>query len=558
MTGKMLLYYFGDDEAYFRALNGEFGKHFRSPFEFIRVFENDEKKIQSLFLKVFQNQPACVFIDFSKCPQDYLHLARIITRTPLENKVLTVGLVDYLSPPEILTESIATGVDLAHIKSAETFDVIFDVAAFLAPNDLSEHGFATATLNETWEAGIPVKIGYVHNEGIHFETDFHLREGDRIRMGHHWLKKHIIPSKEMFIQKVSQKNLFYHFKYAVDAEFLFIDEFYPSEEMDQKKIQFKKADRKANVSYQKKQLKKWLDENELSSLEKKAKVLIIDREFNIYRDQPRSDRHPCTVRSLSSTKNIEAELNRLDPQVIAFSLEKDEVPEALNTEARLRELMEIINRKKSDPPYVVVFNSPTNSRQMHEAFGFKQIMATDNEISVDILLRMAEIFDKKVFSQPVKSESGSKVFLKKTHPATIGEILLSISVIKLSETNMIFQSEVELPIGINLHISSPVNMYINVQPSKTQGKLPEYQGMIHSMGETQKKELRKFVNSVFFRDHDAQVLAETDEFKKLNEAKLLERQEAQKAVEEAQKQAQESEGREEETPESQEQESVDP
>ena len=75
---------------------------------------------------------------------------------------------------------------------------------------------------------------------------------------------------------------------------------------------------------------------------------------------------------------------------------------------------------------------------------------------------------------------------------------------------------------------------INLQPTKNQSKTPEYYGLIHCLGEAQKKELRRYVNSVFFRDHDAQINAEKDEFKKLNEAKLLEKQESIKQAEEDQ------------------------
>ena len=114
-----LFYYFGDDEAYFRTLVGEFKTHTRMQIDFKRVFESDEKKIQSLFIKIFREKPSCVFIDFSKHTQDYLHLARIISRTPMDHSAVIVGLVDYLSPPEVLMESIATGVDLTHIKSPE-------------------------------------------------------------------------------------------------------------------------------------------------------------------------------------------------------------------------------------------------------------------------------------------------------------------------------------------------------------------------------------------------------------------------------------------------------
>lgn len=533
MATNVLFYYFGDDEAYFRTLMGEFKKHTRLPIEFKKIFAKDEKSIQTLFLKVFKDKPACVFIDFSKLPQDYLHLARVIVRTPLEHEIVTVGLVDYLSPPEILIESIATGVDLTHIKSAETFDVIFDVAKLIAPNEISESGFATATLKETWDAAIPVKVGFVHKEGLHFETDFPLNKGDRIKVKHHWLERKVVPSKEMFVTNTTKKNLFYHFKHAADAEFLFINEFLPPEGMDEVDIKEKRKEREEDIKYHKKQLAKWLEDNASRSQEKKAKVLIVDREFRFYSNQPRTDKHPYTIRCVPYLENVNDELDRLEPQVIAFSLEKEDAPESVNTNEKLLDLVNGVKNKLQDTsPFIIVFNSDLSSKVLQDNFGYAHIMGSSGELSVDVLLRMAEIFEKKLeASLKIGSQSNQDiVFLKKTNSASIAEIMLQVQVVKLSETNMIFQSEIEIPIGTNLHFESPINMFVNVQPSKNQGKIPEYHGLIHCLGEDQKKELRRFVNSVFFRDHDAQVNAEVDEFKKLNEAKLNEKQEALKAL----------------------------
>jgi hypothetical protein len=131
-----------------------------------------------------------------------------------------------------------------------------------------------------------------------------------------------------------------------------------------------------------------------------------------------------------------------------------------------------------------------------------------------------------------KSPSSDAVYLRKTSPASVAEILTKIEVIKISETDVIFRTEEPLEIGTNLHLAHPVNMYINVRPPKGQVKGNEYHGLIHGLGEIQKKELRRLVNSIFFRDHDAQIQAETEEFIKLNEAKLKEKEEAQKAEEE--------------------------
>lgn len=539
MAENMVFYYFGDDEAYFRTLAAEFRKHTRLVLDFKRIYESDEKKIQSLFLKIYRHRPACVFIDFSKQTQDYLHLARIVSRTPFDHKLVTVGLVDYLSPPEVLMESIATGVNLTHIKSAESYDVIFDVARLVAPNEVGEHGFATASLKEDWEGGIPVKVGFVHQDGLHIETDYKLQKGDRIRLNHHWTEKRLVPSREFFVQEISTSDLFYHFKYAVDVEFLFLDEFLPPEGMEIERIEERKKEREEVILHHRKLLSKWIDDNVSRSLEKKAKVLVIDRDFHFYGDQPRTDKHAYTVRCVPYLEDIGQEIERMHPQVIAFAMEKEGATNPKNVNETLVKLVEALKVKMPDEnPFLIVFNCETSSKEMQESLQYSNIMTTESELSVQVLVRMADIFEKKMVDSTVmkkpkaKGKNSEKVFLKKTNAASIAEILVPIKVIKLSETDMILQSEIPLPIGMNLHLTNPVDMFVNLQPTKNQSKIPEYHGLIHCLGEAQKKELRRYVNSVFFRDHDAQVNAESDEFKKLNEAKLLEKQEAAKKAQE--------------------------
>ena len=251
MSGKLEFYYLGDDEAYFRALQGEFRKHAKVPIEFKRFFETSEVRIQSLFLKIFKDKPACVFVDFSKNTQDYLHLARLISRTPFEHQFLMVGLTDYLSPPDVLKESIATGANLNFIKSAETFDVAFSVTKLIAPQSIGDHGFANASLKEELETGVLCKIGYVQEDGLHIESDHPLSKGDRLVLNHHWLEKRIVPSRHLFVKKVSDSNMFYQFKLNADLDFLFVDDFLPPEGMEAEEIQKKNEERVELVRYHK-------------------------------------------------------------------------------------------------------------------------------------------------------------------------------------------------------------------------------------------------------------------------------------------------------------------
>ena len=191
-------------------------------------------------------------------------------------------------------------------------------------------------------------------------------------------------------------------------------------------------------------------------------------------------------------------------------------------------------------PFLVVFNSQESSKVLQERLTYSHIMASESEISVELMIRMADAFDKKIVaSMPQVLKGEERVYLKNSNKSSIGEILISVKILKISESDMLIQSEVPLVEGMNLHLTDPVNMFVNLQPAKSQGKTFEYHGLIHCLGEVEKKELRKFVNSVFFREHDAKVTAAAEEFKKLNEAKLQQKQEElklaeQQALEEAQ------------------------
>lgn len=543
MAKKHLIFYLGDDEAYFKTLQREFKTITKMDAEFKHFFEAEESKIQSLFVKVSKLLPDLVFIDYSKETQDYLHLTRLISRTPLEKKIITVGLMDILTPHEVLAESISAGVSLAHIKGSDAFDAVYDSAKILSPEDKLQHGFATAKFKEDILAGAPAKVGYIEQDGIHIETDFPVSKGDRIRLKTHWTESKIFPSQEVFVKNSSTKNLFYQFKQNADADFVFVDEFVPPEGMEAGEIRDKIEERKESIKHYRGELHRWIDDNLSRSLEKKAKVLVIDEEFTFYQDQKRTDKHPYTIRCIPFLKSPQEELSRLGPQVIAVALDPEEV-KGKNNEAMLINLAGVIKTQFADlHPFLVIFNTKLSSKEYQCILDYGHVMTTQATFSVEVLVRMAEIFENKMKNAKVIGvKESEKVFIKKTNAASNSEIMVSINLTKLSETDMFFETDAPLKEGMNLHITQPVEMYVHVVPVKGQGKVPEFYGMIHAIGEKEKKELRRFINSVFFRDHDAKVTEDTEAFKSLNEAKLKEKLEAQKkAEEEAQKAAESGE-----------------
>jgi len=525
MAQNLSFYYFGDDEAYFRTLQGRFkDKTPRLTISFNRFFESEENKIQSLFLKVYEKKPNVVFIDLSTHTPDYLHLLRLLMRTQFDHQMIVVGLVDYLSPKEILKEAIAMGAHLCHIKSAEVSDVIFDVARIIAPEEMPGHQFAVATLADTLKASILAKVGYIHQDGIHIESNYPLSPGLKARVNHQWqIQPKIIPSSEVMVKSQGQSNLYYQYQSNFELAFSFVDDLILADE-DPAKVKERMKQRNEAVLESKYHLKKWIQENASNDSEKKAKVLVVDDTFTFYKDQKRTDRHPYTIRCIPYLRNSKYELEKLHPQVIAYALDNNE--NGNNSIYKLQDLVSLIKTDfKELDPFIVVFNCDIDSKVIQEKYSYSHIMTTSAEFSVDVLVKMAELFNKKLSTRP-QVKGVKKVFLKKTDPASLCEIEVEIKVIKLSESDLIFQTTYPIPIGANLKLSYPVDMLINVQPMKAQGKVPEFHGLIHGLGENSKKELRRFVNTIFFRDHDARLLEETEAFKQLNETRAQEKQQA--------------------------------
>lgn len=545
MADTLVFYYIGDDEAYYKGLEAEFKKMTRASIEFRREFAEAETSIQSLVIEISKNSPACVFIDLSKLTQEYLHLARLLVRAKTQQKTLFVGLLDLLTPHEIAMESLVAGMHLSHFKSPEIFDVVYDVTKLLAPEQVGEHGFATAAFKETWKAGVFCKIGYVHAAGLHFETDFELNPGQILELNHGWLQKKTIPSKQIVVEKVTQANLYYHLKNAVDAEFKFVDELVKDEAATAEDNQDREEDRKELIRRHKKLFANWLQEQD--SQEKIAKVLIVDREFHFFQNQKRVDKLPYHIRCVPYMVDVSRELVAICPQVIAVAMDDEGVSDAKNNFAFLESLISSIKKDLTqvDQPFIVVFNTAIPSNALAVQLGYQKLMSASNELSVEVLLRMAAVFDKKLHEAKLMSKNTKElqVFLKKSNKITVADFDIMIDVLKLSETDMVFTSPFNLPEGTNLRLRTPVPMVIQVQPLKAQGKLPEYIGYIHCLSESDKKELRRYVNSIFFRDHDAQVLGELTEFKKLNEAKQVEKVAQLKKAEEEKKKKEEAEAK---------------
>lgn len=538
--------YLGDDAAYLRVLAAEVTRiQGPYPVSIVQFFEATSKRIQGLLPKVLDNAPALVIVDFSKQTEDYAHLARLLVRTNTLKPFAVIGLHDYLSPPDQVRESVLSGVTMNFIKSAEVFDPAFAIMSKLDSATKREHGFATAELDNERTVYHLCKSGYVDAQGLHFETNLSLSPTDVLRINSHWTDQKMIPSTSMKIVNTSSSLLFYHFKQSVNAEFEWADPLVTSEGDEPARISELKDDREHTVIKAKKALRGWLEDNVDRSQNKSVRVLVVDRQFNFYRDRERSDKYGYSIRCQPFLLNPVQELDEQRPQVIAYAL--DVVPEGGKpAEGPVNDINGVVllaqqcqKLMKENAPFIVVFNMKgLNSKELQEKLNYPHAMAYSGELNPETLLKMAGVFAEKLSlaKEHAKTHADKKakhetiVFIKKSSPISIIEVEETIKMQRLSETDAVFSCKRPLPVGTVLHMREPIDGYLTITTHPEFSKAPNYYAIINGVGEIAKKELRVLINGFFFKDHDATKLVELEAYQQLNEAKIQERRKQEEAA----------------------------
>lgn len=526
--------YLGDDKAYLKVLVGEI-KRLQSalPVVFESLFEKTPERIQGLVPRVLALKPALVLIDFSKHTEDFVHLARLLAHINTAAPLPLLGLHDYLTPPEQMLECFLSGVKMNHIKSAEVFDPAFGALQMLSPDKPAEHGFATADLEEPISVFHMCKVGFINETCLHFETHLNPSNGSELRMRHHWQGPKLIPSGLLTVKSISTAPLFYNFPRAVDAEFAFVDPIVTSEGDDPAHVKELREERDHAIIKARKTLKSWIEDNMDRSKGKSVRVLVVDRTMAFLRDRERSDKYGWSIRCQPFLKDVPTELAAGKPQVIAFALDKpaenkDAIVDFPNDMKMLRQIVDA-SRKAEEPPFLVVFNAQVSSKDLQREMNWPQCMAVAGELGPEVLLKMAAMFAGKIkLTAAVGGDDGHTVYIKKNHPMSIAEVEQDATFKKLSETDAVIESPHSLPNGTVLRVRGIFEGFLTIVAHPEHGgKGGSYYALINGVGEEGKMALRRYVNSLFFKDHDAEKQAELDSFQEINKTKLEERLKAE-------------------------------
>ncbi len=541
---KKVVVYIGKDQTFLKHLRTEFNKLYGGmAFEYESLYEEDVSKIQSLFPKIAYLKAKMVFIDFSAQTEDHLHLARLIKRTNSTRSITTVGILDYLAPPDLISEAVFTGVKLNHIKGAEIHDVVFDAMTLAYPENVREHGFATASLSDVIHLYEPVKINWVQEGLIHLESHRKFPIKNKISLECFLKEKKIVPSRLFEVVDCFQSEIFYNFNYALECSPVYIDPIERDSEEDAKIRKDKELDREVELADAKISYKEWLRDNLELSSPKFVKILAIDNYLTLFQSEKRTDQFSYVIRGQPYLDEIHDEVSRTLPQVIVYQMDnvgktqKEEVSVNPHVELQilappgkqndLSTLQKILNSVKGHDDYhpvVFVFNCENwTSEDLQNKCNYPKILIYNDYLSFEIFQKICKKFEEgasKRIAESKKDNSKLRVYFKKENPLSKAGLVLDIKLRNLSETELTFITEENVDLYSCFKVDFPVSMYLTVVPhseaSLQKGGKESHRALINGIGEEEKKELRKFINSVFFRDLDAQKLQELEEVKKVN------------------------------------------
>lgn len=616
------IFYIGNDTGFFQNISQRFTANYSAlNFVFPNLFFDSAKGFgpERIFLKVIKNDPKIVYLDFCEKREEMLYFAELLSRDPFFVDIPTVGLVDK---KDDVRDCLGTGVDFIYVKGGEFHDLVYAPMAMAFPKKVVKPQFAKAKISREVQLIDDFRVGFIAPTYIHVEGNFVLEEGKKVVFETGISPKNV-PSKVFTIKNKSETNLYYDYNYSYDLDFQFVDPPEKSEEQqddalgitDEKErvkaikaakenLRASQAEYEESLKRSQKKHKEWVVDQMDRNEEKKTKVLIVDEHMRVFSDNKELtlDKQPYSFRCQTTFDNQFSNLQKLRPAIVAYQLMseyppeydkfieialernkspdashppleeadneklveqlREELPEKEKSEmSYVKTIIEVVKEMENYSPVIVIFRCYyQSSRALQESFQYPMLVTHPSTLSLEVILNLAEIYEKKQeekMAKLIKAKVAQlkvrdpqkyrrlneadfeekKFFIKKKNSLSYGALKLPVTLTLLTESELHFRTEVELPMK-TYRLTYPLEMSIHLVPIEDgkdyladKGEFT-YRGIIHSISEVDKKNLRQVVNEVFFQPLNEKRDKEQSEFKELNEKVKVEIREREKNLEE--------------------------
>lgn len=368
----------------------------------------------------------------------------------------------------------------------------------------------------------------------------------------------------------------------------------PPKVTDQAMVKDEKSfeDREIKIDNALRRLQTWIGNEYDAGYQDKIKLLVIDKEFTCFHKAPkRLDYLSHDFRCRSFLNDFDRDILVYHPEFIVVQYESEVVQEnniqlnapggnpnvkapppppgqaqkkdekdeekeedlcMKNGETALRTIMGTIQKLKNYTPFLVIFNCRISSVALQKEFNYPQIMVYPHPLDFEMVNNMASIFKKKLEKKKEeeqkprtmldkgkrkKGDNPKNAILKSTDlTKTSAKLIHRAKLLTASESNVMLESPKPLPLwSVHKIEIDKLEMYVTIVPRNDNKDISEkntYKGLIHALGENEKKSLRRFVNSIFFRKLEEEKKKDLGQFKELNEKKAQEMEEQTKTTEE--------------------------
>ena len=513
---ELKIKFIGDDDTFYTEVEHYYKKaHPDSKFEFSRISIDKNNDSITVLKKIYNEQTDIIFIDYEEdliFAQNFSHL--INSNAELRKKSFC-ALHGFKNRRESIQKALLSQVRINHIKGIEIQDIIYDTMSFINVDKAKSLPFVNGDDFDDIELSFDVRVGYLKDTSLHVETNNELVLGDVVELSAHPLD-HIANSKRFLVTNKLESNLHYNTRFSYDLEFTYIDDqFFRSSEhywldylsYKDRKDEYEKEKgeeydqmirlvktRKKRIRYIREEVKEWVQKNKNEEV-KRTKVLIFDDTLNLIRETRK--RTDYNIRYETGLVYDYYQIRRFNPHIIVFNITEKQ------DEEKVAELFEYL--KESDyNPFVIITNTSS-------VYQYKKCITYPKEILIGTFLEILEKFNSKIDI----STNKDRVFFSEDHKNINVKSSTIVEVLKLSESELYFKSNLKIPVWTVFEAKQPIEMLLTVVPDLDNSEFKNdetiYRALINGTTEITKADLRVIINQSFVEEEEVEEEGEESE-----------------------------------------------
>lgn len=586
MAEKTILY-IGADVSYWEVIQKRIAQNYSAiGFKYKNDQIKVNRVYTDIFLSCLQERPSIIYVDFSSQLKDQIQLARMIKRENSLHEVPLIGLVDKKSEVRgclsagadvvhvkcgeyhdvvydailLMDQKQAKPPAFAKAKMAKEAKIYDDFRiGYITDKGIHAEG------NLSLEEGQEIELQNAIPTSIVPSKRYRVAKVDQVNLYYDFRYSYDLDF--MFVDPPQHDFSEYEMMIAAtedEAEKRRLEKKIISEKS------YKEREAQTMLEHARKKTKDWVKKNMIDSASKGTKLLIVDRSLCVLTQIDRPlDGYPFALRMQTYLKEEVPEIRKVRPSIIAFQyltvdlVGLDEVKlEALqeriseereHSEEQLRRIFNYLKAGDgSYHPLVMVYNCPDkDAKELQAQFQYPLILAKNGLMAMDSLVQIGETFEKNEVDRrnkkiaakiqalktkdPMKYRSltpaafeETRFYVNKAHDLSYVSTSFDIQIVSLTESELEITCDERLELK-TYRLNFPLQMSVRLiaqpdgKPCKEESGKKLYRCLIHSVGEEDKKEIRRQINEVFFSPLKEKREQEEAAFKELNEKKLQEK-----------------------------------